>query len=171
MAKTAIMVGIISIIMIQSVSGAPMINYNRDRVRGTVRGKLEVKGSATNLEDRDSWTAGQSDPYMEVVAKAEGGNIQTSTTPVRGGTNNPTWDDYLVFNSGPWISMEICIMDYDGDGREPDPLCGPNTSISISINATSDSTKLSVCTLNVHNESTCTVYNRTKQEKSSYNSL
>ena len=113
MAKTAILVGIINIIMIQNVHGA-------------LRGKLEVKGSATDLADKDGWTAGQSDPYMEVVAVPMEGNDQTLTTPVRGGTNNPTWNDYLVFKSSTWLALEIVVMDYDGAGREPDPLCGPS---------------------------------------------
>ena len=65
-------------IMMQSVSGAPKINYNQDHVenvtekhteQASVRGFLKVKGFASNLADLDGWTAGQSDPYMEVVAE------------------------------------------------------------------------------------------------------
>ena len=82
-----------------------------------------------NLPDRDGWTAGQSDPYIEVVATDVDGDTETKTTPVRGGTNNPSWDDYLVFSDKTWEELKVEIMDYDGAGREPDRLC-PTTRIT-----------------------------------------
>ena len=74
MAKTAILVGIISMIMMQGVSGASKIQYNElqddtenaaaeECVGSNIYGRLEIKGSATNLDDLDIWPAGQSDPY------------------------------------------------------------------------------------------------------------
>ena len=139
MAKTAVLVGIISMIMMQSVSGAPKINYNQDHVENETEkpaeqalrsAKLKVKGYAMNLKDLDGWTAGTSDPYMEVTAYDVDGYKETKTTPVDGGTTNPRWDDYLVFSKRTWNRMAIEIMDYDGAGREPDPLC-PIISITI----------------------------------------
>ena len=56
MAKIVILVGIISILMMQSASGALEINHYPDYVEN-------VKGRAAGLENRDSWWAGQSDPY------------------------------------------------------------------------------------------------------------
>ena len=117
MAKTAIFVyvGIVSMIMMQSVSGAK-------------KSKLEVKGSATDLADKDGWTAGQSDPYMEVIAYNSWGFSDYLATPVRGGTNNPTWNDYLVFEETEpifYYRMKIYVMDEDGGDRRPDQLCGP----------------------------------------------
>jgi hypothetical protein len=134
MAKTAILVGIISLIMIQSVSGASEIQHNQlddvenadaqECIGSTIYGRLEIKGSATNLDDLDGWTAGQSDPYMEVTATDEKGGTQTMKTPTEGGTNNPTWGDYLVFdNTVSWKKITIRIMDDDGAGRQADPLC------------------------------------------------
>ena len=123
MAKTAILVGIISMIMIQSVSGASKINYNQDHIENVtkshieqnyVSGNLKVKGRATNLADRDPAWAGQSDPYMEVVATDVGGFERKLKTPHRGGTNNPRWDDYLVFPTKRWKKIAVKIMDYDG---------------------------------------------------------
>ena len=125
MAKTAILVGIISMIMIQSVSGASKINYNQDHIDNVtearieqkyVSGNLLLKGRATNLADRDPSWAGQSDPYMEVVATSAGGSEQKLKTPHRGGTNNPRWDDYLVFQVSVWKKIAVKIMDYDGSG-------------------------------------------------------
>ena len=138
MVKTAVLVGIISMIMMQSVSGAPKINYNQDHVedvtekrteQASTTGKLKVKGHAMNLPDLDGWMAGNSDPYMEVIATDVTGYTETKTTPVRGGTNNPSWDDYLVFSERTWKEMTVKILDYDGSGREPDPLC-PTTKIN-----------------------------------------
>ena len=132
MAKIAVLVGIISMIMMQSVSGTSKINYNQDHAENAtekhpeqflIKGKLKVKGEGSNLPDLDGWTAGQSDPYMEVTAKDVDGYTETKTTPVRGGTDNPYWFDYLVFSVRTWKEMTIKILDYDGEGRKPDPLC------------------------------------------------
>ena len=58
MAKIAVLVGIISMLMMQSVSGAK-INNNQDHGENEVEeqayknAKLTVKGHANNLADRD----------------------------------------------------------------------------------------------------------------------
>ena len=52
--------------------------------------------------DIDEWMAGQSDPYMEVVATDVTGKTEKRTTPVRGGTSHPDWNDYLVFSEHTW---------------------------------------------------------------------
>ena len=131
-AKTAVLVGIISMIMMQSVSGAPKINYNQDHVENTtekhteqasVRGFLKIRGHASYLADLDGWTAGNSDPYMEVVAEDVEGRKHSKRTPVRDGTNNPDWDDYLFFLYNTWNKVTVSILDYDGHDRKPDPLC------------------------------------------------
>ena len=41
MAKTAVLVGIISMLMMQSVSGAPKINYNQDHVENATEKRTE----------------------------------------------------------------------------------------------------------------------------------
>jgi Ca2+-dependent lipid-binding protein len=132
MAKTAVLVGIISIMMMQSASGAPMINSNLDQVENatekvtkqvSVAGFLKVKGKATNLEDRDGWTAGQSDPYMKIVAEDVRGRMHTKKTPVRHNTNNAFWYDYVEFLYNTWTKVTVSLWDYDGHDREPDPLC------------------------------------------------
>ena len=73
MAKTAILLSIIGVLMMQSVSGAPNINDNQvhveiDDTRPLTSTKLYIKGQGTSLPDLDGWTAGNSDPYMEVIA-------------------------------------------------------------------------------------------------------
>ena len=86
MAKTAILVGIISVLMVQSVNGAPNINNNQDHVENAetqaLNTKLYIKGHGTSLPDLDDWTAGNSDPYMEVIATDVNGYTETKTTPV-----------------------------------------------------------------------------------------
>ena len=134
MAKIAILVGIISMIMMQSVRGVSKIN-NQDDVENAAEQcvkatKLKVKGYGRDLDDLDGWTAGQSDPYMEVVATDESGGTQTLQTPHKGGTNQPTWSDYLIFNEKKWKKITVKVMDYDGSGRDPDPLC-PTKEITL----------------------------------------
>ena len=130
MAKTAILVSIISVLMIQSVSGAPKIDYKQDHVEDANETqealkstKLYIKGQGTSLPDLDDWTPGNSDPYMEVIATDVDGHTETRTTPVVGGTNNAYWNDYLEFSKRTWEELEINIMDYDGANRKPDRLC------------------------------------------------
>ena len=141
MAKTAVLMVIItSLIMTQSITvkGSLNINYNQDRrdhvenaaqahdrtfEQGLIRAKLKVKGYAINLADLDGWTAGRSDPYMEVVATDITGYTEKHTSPVRGGTSHPEWNDYLVFSERTWEKMTVRIMDYDGANRDPDQLC------------------------------------------------
>jgi hypothetical protein len=104
MAKTvAILVGIISVLTMQSISGTPNINYNQDLVETaeTYKNiKFYNKGAAYDLEDRDDWTAGNSDPYMEVIATDINGYTEMKTTPVVGGTNATR--DFLEFSQRTW---------------------------------------------------------------------
>ena len=127
MAKTAVLVGIISMIMMQSVSGASKINYNQENTveeLAIARAKLKVRGRATGLADRDWGAAGQSDPYMVVTAEDTNGYREERKTPHRGGTNTPRWDDFLVFSGRIWKKITVDIMDYDGGwGNKDDRLC------------------------------------------------
>ena len=95
------------IIDVITVNGSPNVNYNQDRrdhvenaavedrtfEQGLIRAKLKVKGNAINLADLDGWTAGRSDPYMEVVATDVTGYTEKLTSPVRDGTSHPEWND------------------------------------------------------------------------------
>ena len=47
MAKIAVLVGIISMIMMQSVSGAPKINYNQDHVENVTEKRTELAYTTT----------------------------------------------------------------------------------------------------------------------------
>ena len=141
MAKAAVLVVLItSLIMTQSVivNGSSNIKDRRNRVenaaaedrtfeQGLIIAKLTVKGYAINLADKDGWTAGQSDPYMEVVATDVTGKTEKRTTPVRGGTSHPEWNDNLVFTKRIWEKMTVRILDYDGANRDPDQLCPTQT--------------------------------------------
>ena len=115
----------------QSVSGAPNINYNnQDHVESAatvplISTKLYIKGQGTQLPDLDGWTAGNSDPYMEVITKDVNGYTETRTTPVIGGTNDAYWDDYTwnFHAQCTWEVLKVNTMDYDGANRKPDRLC------------------------------------------------
>ena len=72
---------------------------------------------------------------MEVVATDVDGYNEMKSTPVRGGTKNPVWNDYLVFSKHTWKKMTIKIMDDDGAGNKPDPLC-PTQVISLEFERT-----------------------------------
>jgi hypothetical protein len=130
MAKTAILMGIMIISMMQSViiSSASKIN-DQDDVEKAIEQYLEaskvliVWGYGRDLLDRDGWTAGVSDPYMEVTAIDATGSTQTLRTPTQGETLNPTWNGYLIFNSKEWKKISVRVMDDDGSGRKADPLC------------------------------------------------
>ena len=127
MAKTAVLVGIISMIMMQSVSGASKIDYNQENAveeLAIVRAKLKVRGRASGLADKDWGAAGQSDPYMDVMAQDENGHTERKKTSHKGGTNTPRWDDYIVFPQRKWKKITVDVMDYDGGwGRKDDRLC------------------------------------------------
>ena len=137
MAKTAVLVGIISMIMMQSDSGVSKISYNQDHVEDAMEGPGEqtlkayfrVGGYASNLADHDWGAAGQSDPYMEVVAEAVDGYTEKKETSVKGGTNNPTWYNELKFSERIWSKITVKILDDDGLGS-PDQLC-PTKEISV----------------------------------------
>ena len=60
---------------------------------------------------------------MEVTATDVNGYTEKKSTPVIGGTNNPTWNDYLVFSERTWEEVKANIFDWDGSGRKPDRLC------------------------------------------------
>ena len=127
MATTAVLVGIISIMMMQSISGASKINYNHETAveeLAIVRAKLKIRGRATGLADKDWGAAGQSDPYMDIMAEDKNGYTERKSTHHRGGTNTPRWDEYVVFPERTWKKITIDIMDYDGGwGRKDDRLC------------------------------------------------
>ena len=140
MAKTAILVaGIISMIMMQSVSGASKINYNQDHVENVaeahieqekyINAKLYVRGKGYNLADKDPGTAGQSDPYMIVTATDKYNYKRQLRTPTKVDNNNPIWDEYLKFPQKTWKKITVEIWDNDSWNRD-DRLC-PITEIGV----------------------------------------
>ena len=129
MAKIAVLVGIISMIMMQSVSGEPKINDNKDHDENAVgeqiliSAHLKVKGYANDLADKDPAWAGQSDPYMEVVTTAENGHMEKKRIDTKGGTNFPVWTKYLEFSKQVWKEITVKILDEDGRGKTFETSC------------------------------------------------
>ena len=93
------------------------------------------------MQDLDGWTAGNSDPYMEVIATDVNGYTEMKTTPVIGNSNFVYWNDYLEFSQRTWEELKVNIMNYDGSNREPDRLCPveriPVNVLTLAVNSRS----------------------------------
>ena len=66
-----------------------------------------------NLPDRDGWGAGDSDPYLQVVAYNILGISCTRTTSTDKEDENPEWYEMLDFGVGMWTRFEVSVWDSD----------------------------------------------------------
>ncbi len=74
--------------------------------------KFYIK-NGKNLPDKDGiWN--DSDPYVEVIAYDHSGNSVRKITSDKGGTHNPTWNQWLYFGIDTWKSFKIRVWDSDG---------------------------------------------------------
>ena len=81
-----------------------------------------------NLPDRDPWPAGNSDPYVRVVAYDNYGYSVTRHTRTIRGNHNPTWNQWLHFGRRIWTRFTVQVYDNDGflTGSD-DPMSGVGT--------------------------------------------
>ena len=81
-----------------------------------------------NLPDKDPWPAGNSDPYVIVVAYDNYGHSVTRHTRHIGGNHNPTWNQWLHFGRRIWTRFTVQVYDNDGflTGND-DPMSGVGT--------------------------------------------
>ena len=66
-----------------------------------------------NLPDEDPWPAGNSDPYVKVVAYDISGQSVTRYTNIKGGDHNPTWNRWLHFGRRVWKRFTVEVYDAD----------------------------------------------------------
>ena len=64
-----------------------------------------------NLPDRDGWGAGDSDPYLQVVAYDINGYSSPKTTSTDRGDENPEWYQTLDFGVGMWTTFKVSVWD------------------------------------------------------------
>ena len=66
-----------------------------------------------NLPDEDGFLAGDSDPYLKVVAYDINGNSRTKKTSKDQGDEDPEWYETLDFGVGMWTRFEVSVWDAD----------------------------------------------------------
>ena len=66
-----------------------------------------------NLPDTDGFLAGDSDPYMKVVAYDSNGYTLTKTTAHDQGDESPEWNTWLHFGTRAWKKFTVQVLDSD----------------------------------------------------------
>ena len=66
-----------------------------------------------NLPDEDGWGAGNSDPYVKVVAYDINGRTTEDKTRHIQGDHNPDWNQSLDFGRDIWTRFEVSVWDKD----------------------------------------------------------
>lgn len=77
-----------------------------------------------NLPDEDGWL-NKSDPYIEFIAVDVNGNTVRKTTSKKGGTHNPTWNQWIDFGTNTWKTFKMKV--YDSDVGSDDSLSSQET--------------------------------------------
>ena len=67
----------------------------------------------SGLPDEDGWLAGDSDPYVKVVAYDSDGNSRSRQTSYKQGDESPTWNQWLIFGTDTWTSFSVKVYDSD----------------------------------------------------------
>ena len=88
-------------------------------------GNLQVKARyGRNLPDEDGlWN--ESDPYLEVIAVDADGNSVRKITSVKGGDQDPDWNEWLYY--GRRARKRFHVRVYDDDLNADDPLSSQHT--------------------------------------------
>ena len=88
--------------------------FDYEVVRNKYERRLHIYARyGRNLPDKDSWPAGDSDPYLKVVAYDINGNSRTKKTSTDQGDENPEWNETLDFGVGMWTKFEVSVWDAD----------------------------------------------------------
>ena len=66
-----------------------------------------------DLPDKNGCGAGDSDPYLKVVAYDINGNSRTKKTSTDQGDEDPEWNETLDFGVGMWTKFEVSVWDND----------------------------------------------------------
>ena len=80
----------------------------------TISGRLRIYARyGSGLPDRDGWLAGDSDPYVRVIAYDHDGNSKSLRTADDHGDESPEWYQYLDFGVDTWIRFTVQVFDED----------------------------------------------------------
>ena len=86
--------------------GGTNCEYIRERLRIYAR-------YGSGLQDRDSWFAGNSDPYVRVIAYDHEGNSRSLSTAHDQGDHSPEWYQWLDFGTDTWTRFTVQVFDAD----------------------------------------------------------
>ena len=90
------------------------------------RGRLRIFARyGSGLPDRDGWLAGDSDPYVRVIAYASGGGSRSLRTGDDRGDDSPEWNQWLDFGVDNWSRFTVQV--YDEDPGSDDSLSSVST--------------------------------------------
>ena len=67
----------------------------------------------SGLRDTDGWFAGDSDPYLRVIAYDSTGYSRGLNTRTDDGDESPTWNQSLYFGTRSWVRIAVRIYDED----------------------------------------------------------
>ena len=80
----------------------------------SARGQLHLYVRyGSGLPDKDGWLAGDSDPYVKVVAYDSDGSSVSRKTSYKQGDESPTWNQWLNFGTDTWTSFRVKVYDSD----------------------------------------------------------
>ena len=87
--------------------------YRGDRCQYRER-RLRIKARyGRSLPDRDSWLAGDSDPYLEIKAYNVYGTSSTRKTNTDQGDESPSWNQNIDFGNNVWRRFTVSVWDAD----------------------------------------------------------
>lgn len=79
-----------------------------------LRGRLRIYARyGSGLPDRDGWLAGDSDPYVRVIAYGHNGNSKSLRTADDRGDESPEWNQWLDFGVDSWTRFTVQVYDED----------------------------------------------------------
>ena len=78
------------------------------------RGRLRIYARyGSGLPDRDGWLAGDSDPYVRVIAYSSSGSTTSLRTADDRGDESPEWNQWLDFGVDNWSRFTVQVYDED----------------------------------------------------------
>lgn len=99
-------------------SGNCAVYFDYNLITGAIIGRLRIwVRYGHSLPDRDGWLAGDSDPYVKMVAYNRNGHSSSLQTSHRQGDESPEWNQWLDFGVDSWSSFSVQVYDRD-PGRD-----------------------------------------------------
>ena len=80
----------------------------------TISGRLHIYARyGSGLPNMDGWLAGNSDPYVRVIAYDHDGNSKSLRTTDDHGDESPEWNQWLDFGVDTWKRFTVQVFDED----------------------------------------------------------